>query len=171
MNTEIYLDYNKYEYKKYFIPEKDGEYNIRLKFNICLTDCSYMFAGCKNIISIKFNHFITKYITNMKYMFYGCRNLQNINLFSFDTRNVRDMDYIFFDCWSLTELDLSFIYNKKLIYRNNIFLNRWDINNPISKNNLIEDFDNKIYILIDVLKEDINKKIYFLTNSDNNLLE
>ena len=56
-NTKLYINKKKYEYKKYFKPEKEGKYEINIKFNIDLVDCSYMFAGCKNII-------------NMKYMFY-----------------------------------------------------------------------------------------------------
>ena len=52
INTELYINDIKKGYKKYFIPEKEGEYNIKLKFNINLTDCSYMFAGCEKIINI-----------------------------------------------------------------------------------------------------------------------
>ena len=43
-NTGLYINNNEYEYKKYFIPEEEGEYNINIKFNINITDCSYMFA-------------------------------------------------------------------------------------------------------------------------------
>ena len=45
LNTEIYINKKKENYKKYFIPNNDGIYNINIKFNINLTDCSYMFAG------------------------------------------------------------------------------------------------------------------------------
>ena len=41
-NTELYINGNKRKYEKYFIPEKEGEYIIILRFNINLTDCSYM---------------------------------------------------------------------------------------------------------------------------------
>ena len=37
------------KYEKYFRPKKEGEYKIELRFNINLTDCSYMFSGCENI--------------------------------------------------------------------------------------------------------------------------
>ena len=53
-NTELFINKIKYEYKKYFIPEKNGEYSIKLKFKINLTDSSFMFAGCDNIKSIFF---------------------------------------------------------------------------------------------------------------------
>ena len=51
-NTKLYINDIKKEYKNYFIPEKEGDYNIKLKFNINLTNCNYMFAYCKNIVYI-----------------------------------------------------------------------------------------------------------------------
>ena len=33
-NVELYINNKKYKYQKYFIPDKEGEYNILLKFNI-----------------------------------------------------------------------------------------------------------------------------------------
>ena len=75
-NTELYINNNKMEkYEKYFIPTKEGEYKIELRFDIYLTDCSYMFSGCENIKSIEFSNFTTTNITNMSYMFYYCRSL------------------------------------------------------------------------------------------------
>ena len=106
-NTELYRDGIKEKYKKYFIPKNEGEYNIKLKININLKNCSFMFAGCKNIIKINFNKFNTKYISNMKYMFYGCINLKNINLFCFNTKYVIDMSYMFKNCKNLKNLDIS----------------------------------------------------------------
>ena len=47
-----------------------------------------------------------------------------------------------------------------------ILLNRWDINRPNSINSKNKITDNEIYILIEVDKEDINKKIYFLNDTD-----
>ena len=104
---EFYINNIKCEFKNYFIPAKEGLFDIKMKFNTNLFDCSYMFAGCENIISINFISINTKNITDMKYMFYGCRNLRQINLFSFDTRNVTDMSGMFGECNNLKELDLS----------------------------------------------------------------
>ena len=95
LNTELYINEKKEKYKKYFIPIGEGIYNINIKFNIYLTDCSYMFSGCENIININFISFNTNYIENMKYMFYGCKNLKYLNLFSFNTKNVIDMSHMF----------------------------------------------------------------------------
>ena len=55
LNTEIYINSQLNEYNNYFKPVKEGEYQIKLKFYINLTDCSYMFAGCNNIIIFCFN--------------------------------------------------------------------------------------------------------------------
>ena len=82
-NTKLFINDKERPFKKYFYPEYQGYYNINILFTINLTDCSYMFAGCKNIKKINLNSFNTKYITNMKYMFYKCEKLKNINLFSF----------------------------------------------------------------------------------------
>ena len=35
-NTELYINGNKRKYEKYFIPEKEGEYKIELRFDINL---------------------------------------------------------------------------------------------------------------------------------------
>ena len=156
-NAELYINNNKYEYKKYYKPNKSGKFHIRLKFNIILTNCSYMFAGCKNIININFISFNTKYITNMKYMFYQCENLKNVNLLSFNTKNVNDMSFMFYGCSNLTFLDLS----------------SFDINNNINtsfmtskckklKSTIIN--KNEIYLIIKVNEDEINEKIYFLGN-------
>ena len=95
LNTELYINEKKEKFKKYFIPIEEGIYNINIKFNINLTDCSYMFSGCGNIININFISFNTNNVENMKYMFYGCKNLKYLNLFSFNAKNVIDMSHMF----------------------------------------------------------------------------
>ena len=65
-NTELFINNKKYEFNKYLIPnEEDRIYNIKLKFNINLTDTSYMFAFCENITKINFISINTKFITTM----------------------------------------------------------------------------------------------------------
>ena len=104
LNTELYINNKKYEYEKYFIPEKEGEYDIHIRFKNNLTDSSYMLAGCDKIIDINFISFNTKNIVSMKNMFNGCKNLKQINLFSWDTKNVTNMSGIFSNCSSLNNL-------------------------------------------------------------------
>ena len=126
LNTELYIkkgnEEKKEKYKKYFIPEEEGIYNIKLKFNNKLTNCSYMFAGCDKIININFCLFNTKYIKNMRYMFYGCKNLISINLYSFNTINCKDMSHMFEKCEKLKYLDLSSFKINKVVNMNHMFL-------------------------------------------------
>ena len=126
LNTDIYIKKENKEtkenYKKYFIPEEKGIYNIKIKFNINLTNCSYMFAGCKKIMNISFILFNTKYIKNMRYMFYGCENLKNNNLLSFNTINCKDMSHMFENCKNLEYLDLSSFRINKIVDTTNMFV-------------------------------------------------
>jgi len=147
-NTELYINNKKYKYKKYFIPEKEGEYEIYLKFNINLTDCSYMFAGCGKIKYIDFTFFNTINIINMKYMFYKCKNLKYINLFSPDIRNVTDMRRMFYECSLLEFLpDISKWDIRKVKDLSEMFLNckslkslpgisKWDMKNVNDMSNI-----------------------------------
>ena len=107
LNTKIYINKKEYNFKRYFIPKKEGIYDINIKFNIKLKDCSYMFAGCENIINIDFTSFNSEYIRNMEYMFSECKNLQSINLFSFNTSNITYDDNIFYGCYYEDNFDLS----------------------------------------------------------------
>ena len=106
-NSELYIRNKKFDFKKFFMTKLPGEFIIKLKFNINLTDCSYMFAECNNIIDINFISFNTKYVKNMDYMFFNCVKLKSINLFSFDTQNVVDMSHMFSLCKNLNCLDFS----------------------------------------------------------------
>ena len=94
LNAELYINNNKCEFKKYFKPENEGEYEIKLKF-INIRDCSFMFAGCKNITSINFTKFNTKNAKYMKYMFSGCVNIKKLDLSIFNTENVTSMEGMF----------------------------------------------------------------------------
>ena len=197
-NTELYINNKSHEYKKFFIPETEGEYNIKLKFNKNLTDCSHMFSNCENIIGINFISFNTKYVISMEKMFHKCKNLKYINnLLLFDTKNVIDMSDMFSFCKNLNNLDLTsfninnvknmsymFYYyqnlkNLKLFYMNT--QNSVDMdymfdmcdqltNIPfyIKNNRSINKYPNEINILIKVKKEDIQKKVYFLDNYKEN---
>ena len=106
-NTELYINNKKYKFEKYFIPEKEGEYNILLKINIFMTDCSFMFYKCNNIINIDLSSFNSQNVTKMISMFEECSNLININLSSFNTQNVTEMIGMFNKCFELKNIDLS----------------------------------------------------------------
>ena len=120
-NTELYINNKKYKYEKYFIPDKEGEYNILLKFNILMTDCSYMFYECFNIINIDLSSFDFQNVTNVKFMFANCCGLANINLFSINTINFNNMSSMFANCSKLTNLDLSSFDTKNVTDMTGLF--------------------------------------------------
>ena len=190
-NAELYIDEIKYKYKNYFKPELVGKYKIILKFKLNLTDSSYMFANCENIVHINFFSFDTKCITSMKYMFHKCKNLKYVNLLIFDTQNVIDMSDMFSFCENLNNLDISSFNIKNIINASymfyycynltNLSLFRFDSANiiytdymfdmcsklkrfpcKIKNNNFINKYPNEIDVLISIKKNDINNKIYFL---------
>ena len=107
LNIKLYINDKQYKYKKYFKPEKEGEYKIKLKFKNNIKDCSFMFAGCKNIINIDFKNFNSNDIINMRYMFSGCINIKELDLSSFNTENVINMEGMFGRYTNLSSLDLS----------------------------------------------------------------
>ena len=94
-NTELFINNEKYDFKSYFKPKKEGIYTIILKLKIYMKDCSFLFYGCENIIEIDLSSLDTKYVTNIQDLFCRCSNLKNIDLSSFDTKNVSNMSYMF----------------------------------------------------------------------------
>ena len=161
-NTEISINDEIASFNKYFKPQRIGEYNIKLKFNINLTDCSYMFAGCKNITNIKFISVNTKNIKNMKYMFYHCEKLEAIDLFMFDTKNVTDMSYLFYNCQNLKYLNLSSFDTR------NVKNMSWMFYKCIKLNNLNVDYFNteKVENMSSMFNECTNIINLNLTNFD-----
>ena len=104
-NTELYINRIKKEYKKYFIPEKEGIYTILLKFKIPIKDCSHMFDSCKNIINIDLSNFDATNVINMSRIFFGCHSLKSLpDISKWNTINVTNMSFIFGDCSSLESL-------------------------------------------------------------------
>ena len=110
-NTQLYINDKKYNFQKYFVPEKEGEYIIKLIFKINIKDCSFMFAVCKNITNINFKYFNTSNVFNMRYMFSGCENIKDLDLSSFDTKNVNNIEGMFGEYNSIINLDLSLFKN------------------------------------------------------------
>ena len=123
-NTIIYINNKRQKlFKKYFIPEYQGVYFIKIIFTEKLTNCSYLFTGCDNIIDIDFSSFITHNVINMGYMFACCKNLTNIDLSYFNTKNVINMERMFNDCGNLTEIDLSSFNTQKVTNMEWMFAN------------------------------------------------
>ena len=121
LNTEIFIDNKKYKYTKCFKPEKEGLYEIKIKFKNNIKDCSSMFSDCSYLKNIDLSSFDTKNVTNISNMFNGCSDLTNINLSSIDTKNVTNMNGMFKDCSKLTNIDLSSIDTKNVTNMSHLF--------------------------------------------------
>ena len=122
-NTELYINGIKKEYEKYFIPEMEGLYTIILKFDISLKNCSNMFDGCSNIISIDLSNFDTTNTTKMNKMFSKCKSLKSISGISeWNTSNVITMYCMFYQCNSIESLpDISNWNTKKVTDMESMF--------------------------------------------------
>ena len=115
LNTEIFITKKKYNFGKYFIPQMDVIYFIKIIFNFFIKDCSYMFKSCNNIKEIYLTSFNTKNITNMSNMFNNCQNLEKIiDLSSINTKNVTNMSLMFYNCRKLENIDLSSFITKNV---------------------------------------------------------
>ena len=132
-NLKVYINgvkNVKNTYNNFFSPKKSGLYTIILKFNLNLTDCSYMFninydyyKNRINLIkSINLSSFKSKNVTTMRNMFAGCKNLLKI-IFpsSFDTKSVTDMSQMFQSCENLKEIDLSYFNTKNVTNMGSMF--------------------------------------------------
>ena len=76
--VELYIsDQNQTKnFNKYFIPDKEGEYEIKIRFKKKIKDCRYMFRNCSNIVSIDLSSFDSSDVNKMNYMFGKCYNLK-----------------------------------------------------------------------------------------------
>ena len=106
-NAQLYINNKEYKFKKFFTPEKEGVYTIKIELNIIMKNCCYMFYKCSNITNIDLSLFKSKNVMDMNSMFCLCQNLTSINLSDFDTKKVSQMQLLFQGCCNLTSLDLS----------------------------------------------------------------
>ncbi len=72
-----------------------------------MTDASYMFDFCNNLVSVDVSGFDTSQVTDMQSMFDRCESLRNLDVSGFDTSQVTDMGSMFRKCKNLTRLDIS----------------------------------------------------------------
>ena len=111
--------YNNKNICKMIIDNK--EYEIQSKFNIKnndkdkleiilkgidkVTNMSYMFSECKQLLSLDISEWNTNNVTDMSYMFNGCSKLSSLpDLSKWNTSDVTDMSYMFSGCKKLSSL-------------------------------------------------------------------
>jgi len=107
-NVKLYINDKEFKYMKYFIPQKEGIYIIKLVFGIEMKDCSHMFENCSHIEKIDLSSFNSRNVTDMSYMFCSCDSLRSINLTEFQTNNVTNMTKMFYGCNKLLGLNLNY---------------------------------------------------------------
>lgn len=73
-----------------------------------VTDMSYMFEGCGQLISVDALGWNTSKVTNFSRMFYDCRSLEDVEHISdWDTGKAESFSYMFGNCESLQNLNIS----------------------------------------------------------------
>lgn len=107
----------------YFIPEEIGIYNITLNFKEPITDCSYMFYNCEDILEIDLSNFNSNKVNNMASMFNSCKKLNKLTLGKFNTINVKSLEETFANCESLKIIDISSFDTKNVKFINLMFDN------------------------------------------------
>ena len=145
---EIFINDKKYDNKKYLKPEREGLYEIKLKFSLNIANTSYMFYGCSNLTRIDLSFFDTNNVINMSYMFYDCSNLVKIDLTSLRIKNVINMSYMFYSCCNLEKIGLVF-NTKNVINMSCMFCNCYNLKeinfsslDTINSNNMMSMFCN-----------------------------
>ena len=149
--SEILINGNKTDIIDYYVYNLTlEENNITVRFNTTLTSCfkmfsgllnitkitfnmldfsgtimTYMFSGCKNLISLDFNNFNTAYAKDMTSMFEGCKNLVSLDLSNFNTSSLSNVESMFCGCSNLISLDLSHFIISSYIGMNSMFSAEW----------------------------------------------
>ena len=120
-HCELYINNKKIDFCfKYKFPE-EGNYTIKVVFEQPLSNTSFLFYNCKNLISIDLSNFNTSYVEDMKWMFANCTNLTELDLSNFNTKNVINMGRMFFNCPLLNNLDISKFNTKNVKYMYSMF--------------------------------------------------
>ena len=120
-NTELFINNKRFPFQKFFIPDTEGNYKIKLSFKNYIKDCSYMFYYCTSIRKINFKYFKTSEVTNMSNMFCYCNKLKSLDLSSFDTKQVTDMSHMFSNCADLRGIILTSFDVRKVIDMQEMF--------------------------------------------------
>jgi len=93
---------------KSFLNKKDlkvenGEFTIKLKKINDVSDLSYMFCDCSNLLLPEISDLNTENVTDMSFMFSQCESLSSLpDISKWDIHNLNNMSYMFDQCSSLT---------------------------------------------------------------------
>ena len=104
------------------------DYNVTIKWDYQLTDCSYMFSELAKIIEIDLSKFDFSKVKNMSHMFHNCQDLTNINFNNSNTSLVEDMSYLFYYCKEIKSLNLSFLDTSSVTNMEYMFYYNYKLN-------------------------------------------
>ena len=120
-----------------------------------MTDASYMFYDCNNLVSIDFTNFDTSNVTNMHAMFNSCDCLTELDVRNFNTCNVTDMGSMFEACFDIKNLNLSNFDTSNVIDMSSMFgyclklksldVSKFDTSNVIDMSDMFE-YTNLTYL-------------------------
>ena len=88
-----------------------------------VTDVSNMFSFCESLTSLDVSNFNTSHVTNMNSMFNYCRSITSLDVSNFNTSLVTNMGGMFSDCSSITSLDVSNFNTLHVTNMNGMFYN------------------------------------------------
>ncbi len=95
--------------------------NLSLFNTTNVTDMSFMFYLCEQLVSVDLSSFNTENVKNMEAMFMSCKALSSLNLSNFNTANVTKMSQMFSWCQVLSALDLSSFNTAKVTDMQSMF--------------------------------------------------
>ena len=122
-NTQIFINNQKIKFNKYFVPTKVGLHRIKINFKNKIKDCSYMFRGCENIISIDLSSFDSSEVIDMKQMFSKCYGLKEVNLNNLNVKKVTDISYMFNKCMEIEKIKIPSSFDTQNVENMNFMFN------------------------------------------------
>jgi surface protein len=120
-HCELYINNKKIDFCFKFKFPEEGNYTIKIVCEQPLSNTSFLFYNCKNLISIDLSNFNTNFVEDMKFMFGNCISLTELDLSNFNTKNVINMGRMFINCSSLNYLDITKFNTKKVKYMYSMF--------------------------------------------------
>lgn len=128
-----------------------------------LTDLSYMFAYCKNLISV-ICEWDTSKVVNINSTFHKCENLITLDVSNWDTSNIIYFQQTFYHCYKLPLLDVSNWDTSKVTHINNFLdgcfkiqslnMSNWDTSKMVNTSSMFAYCDR--LVMLDISNFNLN---------------
>ena len=102
----LLIDSKKLPLNEFYNLENDNELEVQLVQEEIITNMSYMFSECNDLLSLSLIlYWNTKHFTDISHMFYNCTSLISLSDLSlWNTINVTKMNHLFYGCKSLLSI-------------------------------------------------------------------